>query len=351
MAYFKIDNVKFSGVAAAVPQNTLYTKEYELFSPIECDKFIDSVGVKERRVVDVDTCTSDLCFLAAEQLLIDLKWNKAEIELLVFVSHTPDYKLPATSCLLQHRLGLNTSCMTLDLSLGCSGYTHGLQVASSMISSSNIKKALLLVGNTQSKYASYYDKSVYPLFADAGSATALEYCKDSNPMYFGLGTDGSGGSSIIVKDGGCRNPVSLESFKYHESSNGNKLSNLHEYMDGLEVFSFGINRVPKEIRLFMENFQLKIENVDLALFHQANKLMIHKIASKLGIPLEKVPENIDRFGNTSCTTIPLLLVSEFSSDYFQKKQNCLLSAFGVGLSWGNCVMNLNNLNISKLIEI
>lgn len=351
MAFLKIENVKIVGVAAAVPKNIEYTSKYELFSTSECSKFIESVGVNERRIADQNICTSDLCLSAAERLLDDLKWDKDEIELLIFVSHTPDFKLPATSCLLQHRLGLKENCMTLDISLGCSGYTHGLQVASSILTSGGIKKALLLVGNTQSKYASYYDKSVYPLFADAGSATALEYSQSASSMYFGFGTDGSGGESIIVKDGGCRNPVSAESFEYHETDNGNKLTNLHEYMDGLEVFAFGINRVPKEIKLFMENFKLKFEDLNYALIHQANKLMIKKIINKLSIQMEKVPINIDRFGNTSCTTIPLLIVTELKDISYINTTKCLLSGFGVGLSWGNCFVDLQDLKVSELVEV
>ena len=350
MAFFKVNNVSIKGISAAVPKNIVYTKDYELFDELECKKFEDSVGVLQRRVANENTCTSDLCFAAAEKIIQDLKWDKNEIDVLIFVSHTADYKLPATSCILQDRLGLKTGCMTLDISLGCSGYTHGLHVISSILQSGGVKKALLLVGNTQSKYASYFDKSVYPLFADAGSATALEYCEIATPMYFSFGTDGSSYESIIVRDGGCRNPVTLESFDLKETSNGNRLSNLHEFMDGMEVFSFGINRIPKEINKFLDNFS--IDNIDYALFHQANKLMINKIAKKLNISNEKVPLNIDRFGNTSCTTIPLLIATEMQNIFKgNNSQRCLLSGFGVGLSWGNCFVELNNIIISDLVEI
>lgn len=351
MAFSKTFNVKIKGLAACVPKRIVENKDYPFFEEGEYEKFVASVGIERRRIVDPGTCTSDLCFAAAEQLIKELGWQKSEIDILVFVSHTADYKLPATSCILQNRLGLPNSCMTLDISLGCSGYIHGLKVISSLLSSGDVKKGLLLAGNTQSVYASLEDKSVYPLFADAGTATALEYDDNSGEMFFEFGTDGSGYQSIIVPDGGCRNPVNQESFIVTDYGNGIKRSKLHEGLDGMEVFSFGILRAPQSVNSLLEKFSISKDNIDYFLFHQANKFMVERIRKKLNIPIEKVPYNIRDFGNTSCATIPLLMVTNMKDELMNRQLSLLLCGFGVGLSWGSAIFRTKNVICPDLIEI
>ncbi|HOY33067.1 MAG TPA: ketoacyl-ACP synthase III [Bacteroidales bacterium] len=351
MAFSRTKHVKIAGIAACVPKNIVENSVYPLFENDEYDKFVASVGIERRRIVEQGVCTSDLCFHAAEQLIKDLNWTKEEIELLVFVSHTADYKLPATSCILQHRLGLSNECMTLDISLGCSGYIHGLNTAASLMSSGIIKKGLLLAGNTQSLYASFEDKSAYPLFADAGTATALVSDENACEMFFHFGTDGSGYQAIILPDGGCRNPVTPESFKMEDCGAGIRRSRLHEGLDGMEVFSFGITKAPQSVRKLLENFNLDMDTINYFLFHQANRFMVEKIRKKLKIPEEKVPYNIKDFGNTSCATIPLLMVTNLKEQIQNNKLKLLLCGFGVGLSWGAAVLTTEKCRVSDLIEI
>jgi len=350
MSLLTLHGISLAGVSACVPEQVVKNSEYPLFTAEEYQKFLESVGIAEKRVTEPGVCTSDLCFVAAERLLNDLGWERKEIGVLVFVSHTADYKLPATSCILQERLGLPTSCMTLDISLGCSGYTHGLQVIGSLMSGGSIKKGLLLVGNTQSHYASPEDKSVYPLFADAGTATAVEFRADAGPMFFEFGTDGSGYTSILLEDGGCRNPVSEESFRMKNYAPGITRSRLHEGMDGVEVYSFGVSQVPKSVKSLCEEFGLDLSSMDYYLFHQANKMMIAKIAKKLGLAAEKVPMNLDRFGNSSCATLPLLMVTEMGEVLRSGKNTLLLCGFGVGLSWGSAAIETQHLVVSDLLE-
>jgi len=351
MAVSQNKNISVRGVSACVPRKIVENSQYPCFEAGEYEKFVASVGIERRRIVDPGTCTSDLCYAAAERLIKELEWEKSEIDVLVFVSHTADYKLPATSCILQNRLGLPVSCMTLDISLGCSGYIHGLKVISSLLSSGGMHKGLLLAGNTQSSYASFEDKSAYPLFADAGTATAIEYDENDNEMFFEFGTDGSGYQSIIVPDGGCRNPVNQESFVVKDYGNGIKRSRLHEGLDGLEVFSFGILRAPQSVNTLLEKFNISKDDIDYFLFHQANKFMVERIRKKLNIPSEKVPYNIRDFGNTSCATIPLLMVTNLKNELINKRLNLLLCGFGVGLSWGSAVVSTDKIICSDLIEI
>lgn len=177
MSFVSVKNVRIAGISACVPERVEENRDYTLLSGEEVEKYIKATGVERRHcaIHDGSICTSDLCLKAAEKLISDLGWEKSEVELLVFVSHTTDYRLPATACVLQDRLGLSTSCMAFDVTLGCSGYLLGLGIAGNMLASGTIKKALLMVGNTQSEYASFEDRSMYLLLGDAGTVTALEY--------------------------------------------------------------------------------------------------------------------------------------------------------------------------------
>lgn len=339
MAFTTIDNVLIKGIAAAVPKNiTLNTNE----------KFISTTGVQERRISVDEVCTSDLCEAAAEQLLHDLNINKNDIELLIFVSQTPDYQIPVTSTILQHKLGLPQSCICFDVPLGCSGYVYGLNIISSLISNGSIKKGLLLVGDTISKQVNPKDQSTEPLFGDAGTATLLEYNKNAHPMYFNLGSDGSGFKSIIIPDGGYRNKINESSLEIYDD-NGLIRRKCDLHLDGLDVFNFGVSKVPKVVNEFSEHFNLIIDNIDYFIFHQANKFMNDKIYKKLKINTDKVLTSINKFGNTSSATIPLTIT--YNLNNIEKNKSLLLCGFGVGLSWGVCYFKSNDIYCSKLIEI
>lgn len=195
MAFIQIRNVEIKGISACVPQRIERNRDYPYLSAEEIEKYISTIGVEERHcaIHDGTICTSDLCCKAAERLIADLEWDSSEIELLVFISHTADYKLPSTACILQDRLGLSKQCMAFDSPLGCSGFVYGLGMVSSIIQTGMIKKALLLVGNTQSFYASPEDQSTALLFGDGGAAIALEYNADfKNTIDFHYMSDGSG---------------------------------------------------------------------------------------------------------------------------------------------------------------
>jgi 3-oxoacyl-[acyl-carrier-protein] synthase-3 len=162
-------------VAACVPKNKVDTKQMTIFTKDECDKFLENVGIESRRVATEGVCASDLCFKAAEKLIDELHWDRSEIDALVFVSVTADYRSPMTSCILQDRLGLPNTCFTLDIPLGCCGYLHGLTILSNLMIGAKMKKALLLAGDTCYQMSSPEDKSRLPIFGDAGTASALEY--------------------------------------------------------------------------------------------------------------------------------------------------------------------------------
>lgn len=351
MSFISVNNVKINGISACVPKEVEEVSSYSLFSISDALNFSKNTGVERRRKAPFNVCSSDLCLKAAEKLIEELKWNKNEIDCLIFVSQTPDYTLPATSPTLQHKLGLSTNCFTLDISLGCSGWVYALSVVSSLLSHGGMKKGLLLAGDTILKLCSENDKSTYPLFGDAGTATALEYSENvTDHIDFTFNSDGSGSEVIMIKDGGFRNPVSDKSFIKEVISEGIERSNLNLILDGMDVFSFGISKAPESVRNLTDHFLIELDSVDYVTFHQANKFMNEKIRKKLKLPEDKVPYSLKDFGNTSCATIPLTLVSQLHKELKDKKLSHIACGFGVGLSWGSCYFNTDQIVCPDLID-
>jgi 3-oxoacyl-[acyl-carrier-protein] synthase-3 len=351
MALFKTLNVSVKGISACVPKEKLLTREYEYFNEAEKDLFIKSVGIEERRVAPREITTSDMCFVAAEKLINDLKWNKQEIDCLIFVSQSADYFLPATSIILQHRLGLSKHTMAFDVNLGCSGYIYGLQLLSNLISTSQIKKGLLLVGDKSSLSTHIEDKSTYPLFGDAGTATALEYDVNSAPVYFNLQSDGSGEDAIKILDGGARNEVRDDTFEIKEIEPGIKRSRRHLQLNGIDIFNFALKEVAPNVNDLLQFAGTEKSAIDYFIFHQANKLINESVRKKLKVlEKEKVPYSINLFGNTSSASIPLTIVTEIKKEMQQPKK-MLLSGFGVGYSWGSCIIDFDKIICCDLIEI
>ncbi len=339
MSFLDIKNVKIRGVAACVPERLVDNMDYELLSIAEREKYIETTGIRYRHCADSDTCTSDLCAKAAEKLIEDLAWDKKEIEALIFVSQTPDYKLPSTACVLQERLGLSNTCLTFDISMACTAYLYGLSTLASIISASKIKKALLLVGNTQSKNVNYKDKSSYLLFGDAGTATALEYNDENyDQLFFNFETFGAVYNEVIIPDGGYRNPISETSFIEAEDEDGNIRTPQQLYMNGTTVFSTAIRHMPKNFKALCTHLDISNDDLDFFLVHQANKFLCEKVRKKIGISTEKTPYNISRFGNTSGSTIPLLMITELSDKLRQDELTLGMNAISAGISVASAIV-------------
>lgn len=351
MALFSLHNVSIKGIAACVPKKKELTKDYALFSSEEHDLFVKSVGIEERRVAPFEITTSDLCYHSAEKLIKDLDWKKEEIDCLIFVSQSPDYFLPATSIILQHRLGLSKNVMAFDVSLGCSGYVYGLQLISSIISGGQIKKGLLLVGDKSTLSTYIEDKSTYPLFGDAGTATAIEFNPNATPIYFNLQSDGGGEDAIKILDGAARNTVRDDTFEIKEIEPGIKRSRRHLILNGIDIFNFALKEVAPNINELLKFSNIEKENVDFFVFHQANKLINESVRKKLKVlDISKVPYSIKEFGNTSSASIPLTMVTQIK-EQLKKHNTLLLSGFGVGFSWASCVFKTDEIYCSDLIEI
>lgn len=349
MAFLEFKNVRIAGIAAGVPKNTASILNGEdnviLAEGTSAEDFVKTTGVKEFRISQ-NLTTSDLCCAAAERLIADLNWNKEDIDAILFVSQTADYILPATSCIIQYRLGLSRECYATDIALGCSGWVYGLSNAVSLISANNFKKVLLMVGDAKKRITAPAD----PLFGHAGTITALEYAEGNDGFKFHFGTDGSGYDAIITPDGGSRNQVSATSFEQYEFE-GKMINRMQSRMKGMDVFSFGISTAPKTVKKLAEHFQFDYLDNDYYIFHQANMKMNNMIVKKLKLPVEKVPSCMYHFGNTSSASIPLTIVSELKGKIEDKPTKFLCCGFGVGLSWGTVSFESKNIVISDLVEV
>jgi 3-oxoacyl-[acyl-carrier-protein] synthase-3 len=353
MAIISLNGVTLSGLVACVPKDIERNFENKLFKSIEdANKFIETTGVIERRIAKPEICTSDLAFAAAEKLLSKLKWDKKEVGLLICVTQTPDFHGPMNASILQDKLGLTKDCISFDIPVGCSGFVYGTSVLSSMMKSFGVTKGLLLVGDTLSKQASPKDKSTQPLFGDAASAIAYSLTNDHKDEFvFDLGGDGSGYESLYLKDGGYRNPFNKNSLEFLLTEDGIERNGCHTIMEGMNVFSFGISTVPKTVKRVLDKKDLKVEDIDFFIFHQANFFMNEMIRKKIKADIRKVPYSLGKFGNTSSATIPLTIVSELKSELETKELNLLVCGFGIGLSWGTLHLKTNKLNCVELIEI
>ncbi|MBK0378211.1 3-oxoacyl-ACP synthase III family protein [Mucilaginibacter segetis] len=349
MAFLDLKNVIIRGISACVPSTIEENIDLVDIPTLDIDKLIKTTGVERRHIITPGTCMSDLCFAAAEKLIKELNWDKADIEGLIIVTQSPDYLVPATSPILQDRLGLSQNCFTIDISLGCSGYVYGLSTLGSYMQNGMIKKALLCVGDVSSISCSKNDKSTYPLFGDAGTVTALEYCNGAEGMKFHLSSDGSGYKSIIIPAGGHRNKITHESLKEHQLEQGICRSDVQLWLDGMDVFSFGISKAPDTVNKLLEKFDIAKESVDHFYFHQANMMMNERIRKKLKLPEEKVPYSLKNFGNTSSASIPLTMVTETAHKLRSGVNSIITCGFGVGLSWATMQCTTELLVIPDLI--
>ena len=351
MALWEIKNVALRGVTGTVPAHAVKTADFEIFTPEEADIFDNTVGIRNRYIGSDELCTSDLCFDAAERLIAALGWEKESIDVLVFGSVTGDYKTPPTSGILQHRLGLPTSTFVLDIPMGCCGSMYAINVAGNLLSGGNVKRALLLVGDTALRMGSMKDKSRVPLFGDSGTAMALEYDPSAEDIVIEFNTLGSGYEALITPHGGFRHPVTPESFIEEDFGNGIIRAPKDTLINGMDVFSFAISRPPISIKKMMEKYELTPDNVDYFLIHQANKLIVDRIVKKLKLPLEKVPYDLQEFGNLGGASVPMLMTWNLADELQDRPLTLLCSSFGLGLTWGTMVLRTQKMVIPALAKI
>ena len=352
MAELYWKNIEIAGIAGAVPERIIDNLNYsDFFTEKEAKSVVKVTGIAQRRFADENTCASDLCFASAKKLIETMKLNHNEIDALIFTCLTPDYRMPATGIILQHRLNLPETTLVFDLPMGCSGYIYGLSLAFNLCNQPHINQVLLLNGETKSKTYPKTDKATSLLFGDGGTSTLIRKTGRENPTYLSLHSDGSRWQAIQMPGGAYRNPTSLETLKMRKREDGSIRSDEHGAMDGAAVFNFTITDVPHDIKTSVIRAQITIDDLDYFIFHQPNKFITDHFARKLKIPRDKVIYSLHKFGNTASVSIPLTIVSELNPQLNGTKRKILMSGFGVGLSWGTLITELDNCTICELLEI
>lgn len=346
MALFSLNKVALRGVSATVPAAIAGNRHLAGFSESELEKLISAIGIEKRRVAPAAQCASDLCVDAASRLLGDLGWQAHDVELLVFVTQTPDYVLPGTASQIAVRLGAGESCLTFDINQGCAGYVYGCSFIAAMMQASGLKRGLLLVGDTITRLIHPNDKTLVPLFSDAGTATAFELTNGSDELSFNFSTFGKDYAAIRVPEGGARQAIHTTADSRSQSIPGNYLS-----MKGLEVFSFSISKVVPNVQALLKQTGTAARDLDCAVFHQANALILDTLARKLELPAHKVPSSLKDYGNTSGASIPLTLAASVGTNGQLPNGAYLLCGFGVGLTVASAIVRFKNVICSGVNEL
>jgi 3-oxoacyl-[acyl-carrier-protein] synthase-3 len=336
---------RIAGIVSCVPSKELGNAFFkESFGHEKVDDVVKMIGVQTRRWTDARTSAADLCREAARHLLDKLGWEASTVDAVLFVSQTPDYRLPATACSLQAELGISPACIAFDINLGCSGYPYALWLGMTMVQTGAARRVLLAVGDTISKIVDPADRATAMLFGDAGTVTAIEQGSQADSAHFILGSDGRGAANLIVPQGG---------FKDYTASGDPRLEGRDGaclYMDGGEIFNFTLRAVPSLVARTVEFAGAGIDSYDYFLFHQANLFMLNHLIKKSKLPPEKAPINIDRFGNTSSASIPLLLSTNVAEQLRQRPCKMAMFGFGVGYSWASASLSVGPLAVAELIE-
>lgn len=321
-------------------QNVSNQELLEDFPEWSVEKVAGKIGVNERRIAAENETSADLAVLAAKKLFSEHSIDPAEIDFVMLCTQSPDYFLPTSACTIQHKLGVPVISGAIDFNQGCSGFVYGLALAKGLIYSGIANNILLLTAETYSKFIHHRDKVNRTIFGDAGAATLISDNGFAEVLNFSLGTDGSGAENLIVKTGGMRYPTKLNDLKFDEDSN--PVSSDHLFMSGTEIFNFTLEMVPVLVEKTLKNNKVRKEEVDLFVFHQANKYMLNFLRKKIKIPEEKFYNHMAKVGNTVSSTIPIALYAALTEKRITPGNKVLLAGFGVGYSWAGCVLDIKN---------
>lgn len=325
------------GISYYLPHTVLTNEQLvKEFPEWTVDKVANKIGVKQRHVTSPDETALDMAVEASEKLIEEYHIDKSCIDFVLLCTQSPDYFLPTSACLLQEKLNLSTSCGALDFNLGCSGFVYGLSLAKGLIAGNIAQNVLLVTTETYSKHLHPKDKGNRTIFGDAACATLISIDGFAEILNFSLGTDGKGANNLIVKSGALRKPFRSNKIEVDEA--GNLISDDHLYMNGSEIFSFTLEAVPGLVEETLTRNAIMKSEIDLFVFHQANKYMMDFLRKKIKIDTEKFYYCLENFGNTVSSTIPIALKEALKEKTIQNNYNVLIAGFGVGYSWGGTIL-------------
>lgn len=333
---------RIKDIAVHLPSQVLGNSELAAIYPDwSAEKILDKTGIAERRIASELETAGDLAYWAATKLFGQGQASAADVDFILLCTQAPDYVLPTTACILQHRLGISRDAGALDINLGCSGFVYGLALAKGLIESGAATCVLLLTADTYSKYINAMDKSVRTLFGD-GAAATLVVAEEANKEVIGpfvFGTDGSGANNLIVEAGLYRKPKSSVTAIEGIDASGNVRSVENLYMNGAEVMAFSLKEVPKAVDQLLLLANRVKGDIDFFVLHQANRFMLEALRKKMGISREKLPFLLGNCGNTVSSTIPMALYELRDQEQLRPGQKIMLVGFGVGYSWAACLLD------------
>jgi 3-oxoacyl-[acyl-carrier-protein] synthase III len=328
-------HAKLIAIEYYLPERVLSTHDLSTeFPEWSVEKIDDKTGISQRHLAAPDECSSDLAVAAARKLFESGVCRPEEIDFVLLCTQSPDYFLPTTACLVQDRLGIPTTAGALDFNLGCSGFVYGLGLAEGLIASGQARKVLLLTAETYSKFLHPRDKSVRTLFGDAAAATLLVAAEQPSLGPFVYGTDGAGAPNLIVPTGGMRQARTAETAVAAEDDSGNARAQDNLFMAGAEIFNFTLSAVPKSVNALLEKAQISFEQIDLFVFHQANRFMLEHLRKRMKIPADKFQVSMAHCGNTVSYTLPIAFKEALKEGRLKEGSTVMLVGFGVGYSWG-----------------
>ena len=323
------------GISYYLPNRVVTNEELvKDFPEWSVEKVAGKIGISERHIAAENETAADMAVKAAQKLFKEHQVDPADIDFLMLCTQSPDYFLPTSACIIQDKLGIPTSAGAIDFNLGCSGFIYGLSLSKGLVLGGIAKNILLLTSETYSKYIHPKDKSNRTIFGDAASATLISDTGFGEILNFALGSDGRGANNLMVKTGGLRYPEQIKDLSFDE--NGNPTSSDHLYMDGSEIFNFTLEMVPLLVEQTLHKNNISTEDINLFIFHQANKYLLNFLRKKIKIPEEKFYYFLENVGNTVSSTIPIALQEANNENLL--KGNILLAGFGVGYSWGGCLL-------------
>ncbi|MBQ4123740.1 ketoacyl-ACP synthase III [bacterium] len=351
---FEFDNKRITGVLTVVPHNTVKFDDeisnYN-FSEKQSKKLKLIMGYEEKRVAPKGVCSSDLCEYGMNYLFDNNLLKREEIDALILVTQSPDYFMPATSNILHGKLGLKKETFCIDISQGCSGFIIGLIQAFMLLEQKNINKVVLLNADVLSPKVSKRDRNSNPLIGDAASITIVEKSNKNEKIVADINFDGLNALCLNIPAGGFRMPSTMETAIIREDEAGNFRSLDNLVMKGDDVFNFVLNKVPEQIENLLSSNGVTKGEIDYFLCHQPNKFMLQKLADKLTISYEKLPNNIvENFGNASGVTIPTCISFNLNENLLNNEYKVCLSGFGIGLTWASMLINIGNFDFCKIIE-
>jgi 3-oxoacyl-[acyl-carrier-protein] synthase-3 len=326
-------SVSINHISIYLPENTLTNADLSLQLGVTEEKIYSSTKINRRYISGELELSSDMAIKASEILFREANIDKAEIDFLIFCSEGFDYIAPASSCIIQHKLGVSTNIGCFDLPYGCSGYVYGLGIAYGLLKAGIAKKILFLTADIPTKVIANNDLELRAIFSDIATASLISLDGLENDTHFVYGTDGKGALDLYVEGSAFRPPVISD---YKAPSN---LVCGQMMMNGTNIFLFAVKKVPKLVHQILEKNQLSIDDIDLFVFHQASYFILEVIRKKLNLAPEKVFLNIQDYGNSVSSTIPVALYDANKKGVLKKGMKVLLAGFGIGNSWGATIID------------